>query len=93
MPAIGLDLDDHGWGKTVADKGKVEASLLYLPSQLVLEKEKLDAMQAHLARKMSLNKDPSVVSKPQLRCEPQPRSKHAQPWKTSPLPLLHLPIL
>lgn len=32
--------------------------------QLVLEKEKLGAMQAHLAGKMALTKAPSVVSHP-----------------------------
>lgn len=35
-----------------------------LSSQLVLEKEKLGAMQAHLAGKMALTKPPSVVSHP-----------------------------
>lgn len=35
-----------------------------LSSQLVLEKEKLGAMQAHLAGKMALTKAPSAVSHP-----------------------------
>lgn len=35
-----------------------------LSSQLVLEKEKLGAMQAHLAGKMALTKAPSTVSHP-----------------------------
>lgn len=35
-----------------------------LSSQLVLEKEKLGAMQAHLAGKMTLTKAPSTVSHP-----------------------------
>lgn len=42
----------------------MEAWLWYAFPQLELEKEKLGAMQAHLAGKMALAKAPSVVSTP-----------------------------
>jgi hypothetical protein len=51
-------------GKGVAEKGQAEASLLSPSPQLELEKEKLGAMQAHLAGKMALPKDPTAVSHP-----------------------------
>lgn len=43
---------------------QVEASLWCITPQLELEKEKLGAMQAHLAGKMALSKAPAMVSTP-----------------------------
>lgn len=48
----------------MVEKGQAEASLCAPSSQLVLEKEKLGAMQAHLAGKMAPTKAPASVSHP-----------------------------
>lgn len=54
----------EGMGKSVPENDQVEAPLWCTSPQLELEKEKLGAMQAHLAGKMALAKSPSVVSTP-----------------------------
>lgn len=59
-----------------------------LSSQLVLEKEKLGAMQAHLAGKMTLTKPPSVVSHPGLMAAQTAGdlSLHPGPGIRAPIP-------
>ncbi|XP_058514303.1 forkhead box protein P3 isoform X1 [Ochotona princeps] len=57
-------LDEKGRAQCLLQREVVQS----LEQQLVLEKEKLDAMQAHLARKMSLNKDPSVAPSDKGSC-------------------------
>lgn len=55
--------------KEVTKKDQVEASLWCTSPQLELEKEKLGAMQAHLAGKMALSKAPAMVSTPSPKAE------------------------
>lgn len=63
---VRVDLSRFGLSivRSVAVKDQVEAPLWCTSPQLELEKEKLGAMQAHLAGKMALTKAPSVVSTP-----------------------------
>lgn len=58
----GAPMDGHSLSKSVAEQSQFKDSLLCPSPQLVLEKEKLSAMQAHLAGKMALTKTPAVVS-------------------------------
>ncbi|XP_051683068.1 forkhead box protein P3 isoform X4 [Oryctolagus cuniculus] len=57
-------LDEKGRAQCLLQREVVQS----LEQQLVLEKEKLDAMQAHLARKMSLSKDPSAAPSDKSSC-------------------------
>lgn len=54
--------------RSVAVKDQVEAPLWCTFPQLELEKEKLGAMQAHLAGKMALTKAPPVASVDKSSC-------------------------
>lgn len=79
MPAGGVAEGKEGGGGTpreglsavkgVAEKDQVESSLWWTSPQLELEKEKLGAMQAHLAGKMALSKAPAMVSTPSPEAE------------------------
>lgn len=60
----GTSREEHSLGKGVVEKGQMETPFLCPSPQLVLEKEKLGAMQAHLAGKMALTKAPAAVSYP-----------------------------
>ncbi|KAF6090414.1 forkhead box P3 [Phyllostomus discolor] len=57
-------LDEKGRAQCLLQKEVVQS----LEQQLVMEKEKLSAMQAHLAGKMALTKAPSVVSSDKGSC-------------------------
>ncbi|XP_045144258.1 forkhead box protein P3 isoform X1 [Echinops telfairi] len=57
-------LDEKGKAQCLLQREVVQS----LEQQLVLEKEKLGAMQAHLAGKMSLTKAPSVASSDKGSC-------------------------
>ncbi|XP_039699618.1 forkhead box protein P3 isoform X6 [Pteropus medius] len=57
-------LDEKGRAQCLLQREVVQS----LEQQLVLEKEKLGAMQAHLAGKMALTKAPSVVSSDKGSC-------------------------
>ncbi|XP_036918380.1 forkhead box protein P3 isoform X2 [Sturnira hondurensis] len=57
-------LDEKGRAQCLLQKEVVQS----LEKQLVVEKEKLGAMQAHLAGKMALTKAPSVVSSDKGSC-------------------------
>ncbi|KAM6151705.1 forkhead box protein P3 [Rhynchocyon petersi] len=57
-------LDEKGRAQCLLQREMVQS----LEQQLVLEKEKLGAMQAHLARKMALAKAPSVASSNKSSC-------------------------
>ncbi|KAM5290242.1 forkhead box protein P3 isoform 2-T2 [Glossophaga mutica] len=57
-------LDEKGRAQCLLQKEVVQS----LEQQLVVEKEKLGAMQAHLAGKMALTKAPSVVSSDKGSC-------------------------
>ncbi|XP_033616112.1 forkhead box protein P3 isoform X2 [Fukomys damarensis] len=57
-------LDEKGRAQCLLQREVVQS----LEQQLVLEKEKLDAMQAHLAGKMTLTKAPAAVSSDKGSC-------------------------